>query len=67
MPKELREGLPDDALVSVTVEPESPRRGATTAEELQREIEEARKSFKNPITMEEAVRQIRELRDEWDD
>lgn len=67
LPAELRMGLPDDALVSVTVEPEPKKRGPTTSEELRRQIEEVRKTLKHPITTEEAVRQIRELRDEWDD
>jgi hypothetical protein len=68
LPAELRMGLPEDALVSVTVEPErEEKQGLKTSELLRRQVEEVRKTLKHPITTEEAVRQIRELRDEWDD
>ncbi|GGA89232.1 hypothetical protein GCM10011491_16370 [Brucella endophytica] len=67
LPAELRMGLPDDALVRVTVEPEPETRGPRNAKELEEQIERVRKTLKRTVTTEEAVARIRELRDEWDD
>lgn len=65
LPEELRKGLPDDALVSVTVETETPKREPKS--ELLLELERVRKTLPEFVTVEDAVDRIRGLRSEWDD
>ena len=63
LPKDLRESIATNASVWVTVEeePVSSDRG-----ELLKLLEEARREAKG-VSTDDAVRRIRELRDEWDD
>ena len=62
LPQELREGIPDGALVEIIVTQEE-RQQKSKAELL----EMARKIPKGLSDPQEAVRRIRELRNEWDD
>lgn len=64
LPTDLRVGLPNDAVVRVTVEEE--RRGQSKEEMLQ-QLELVRRTLPRFVTIEEAVARVRELRDEWDD
>lgn len=64
LPAELRTGLSDDALVSVTVEEEQTGEQKLEALLLLSQRQQARSKG---VTTEEAVRRIRTLRDEWDD
>lgn len=67
LPEDLREGLDAGDSVTVTIEPDDRPRGPTV-EELVAQLEALRQNPKWPTTTaEEAVRRIRELRDEWDD
>ncbi len=63
LPKDLRGSIAANASVRVTVqeEPVSSDRG-----ELLKLLEEARREAKG-VSTDDAVRRIRELRDEWDD
>ena len=63
LPKDLRGSIATNASVRVTVEeePVSSDRG-----ELLKLLDEARREAKG-VSMDDAVRRIRELRDEWDD
>ena len=65
LPKDLRDGIPDGALVSVTVAEE--RRKPFSIEELKAQIERAKSDHHEETTIEQAVERIRSLRDEWDD
>lgn len=65
LPEELREGLPADASVKITVEEEQARQ-PLTADEMHQHWVEVRKNLKHEVTVEDAVARIRELRDEWD-
>lgn len=73
LPEDLREGIPEGAEVVVTVEireripfGSNPQRQPMTADELRESIQRYKAQNKNPVTAEEAVARIRELRDEWD-
>ena len=61
LPADLREGLPDGALVTVVIEPETTE--APVAPTLEEIFARARPAF---ATREEADRHIRDLREEWD-
>jgi DNA invertase Pin-like site-specific DNA recombinase len=63
LPEELREGLPNDSVVRVTVELE--RRGQSK-DEMLKQLELVRRTLPRFVTVEEAVARVRELRDEWD-
>jgi hypothetical protein len=68
LPEDLREGLGGAARVRVTVEPSGPpRRKRESWAKIETLMREARSApgFK-PVTSEEAVARVRELRDEWD-
>ncbi len=63
LPHDLRRGMPDNAVVRVTVEEEM-----LTPPDQQKLINlmsQARRSAKK-LALEDAVRRVRELRDEWD-
>ncbi len=64
VPKVLRGNIDASALVKVVVEEEAPIR-RLTLEQLTSMIEKARHG-RTPVTTEEAVARVRELRDEWD-
>ena len=64
LPESLREGIDANALVTVTVQQETPRR-QRTLDDLRQLAEKARQHAKG-VTTEEAVARIRALRDEWD-
>lgn len=73
LPEDLREGIPEGADVSVTVEVRErvpfgpdPNRKPMSPDELRESIRRYKAQNKNPVTAEEAVERIRELRDEWD-
>lgn len=66
LPEELRSGLAADASVRVTVEEEAVP-SASSVEELGRQLQDVRRNLRSRVPLEEAVRRIRELRDEWDD
>ncbi len=65
LPEDLREGIDETGWVTVTIteEQRSPSR-----EKLAQYIEQARERAKsvNGVTTEEAVKRVRDLRDEWD-
>ena len=65
LPDDLREGIPEDALVSVTVAEE--RRSLFSAHELEAQIEAAQEGRRERVAIEEAVDRVRDLRNEWDD
>ncbi|WP_048645354.1 hypothetical protein [Nitratireductor soli] len=67
LPADLRAGLADDALVSITVEEERAQYTSSSAATLKEQLARVRKSLKRPVSSEEAAQRIRELRDEWDD
>ncbi len=75
LPEDLRELLPDAAEVTIEVTVEDDDDDATiappmTTEEavaMMREIQRHVAARGESVTEEEAVRRIRELRDEWDD
>ena len=64
LPDELREGIDPSRHVTVTVVEEEQR---PTRERLVQLLEEARQRSVKDVSTEEAVRRIRDLRDEWDD
>ena len=66
LPDELREGIDPDRHVTVTVVEEEQR---PSREALVQLLEEARRraSSVGDVSTKEAVRRIRDLRDEWDD
>lgn len=66
LPEKLRGEIPVGAMVTVTVQEDHPRR-ALSFKELRERAEQIKSSpgFR-PVNPEEAVRRIRELRDEWD-
>jgi hypothetical protein len=66
LPDELREGIDPSGHVTVTVVEEDQR---PSREKLVRLLEEARQRSRSvgDVSSDEAVRRIRELRDEWDD
>jgi len=64
LPEDLRGQFADDAEVTVTIEEE--QETPLDREKLLALMEEARRHAGN-VTLEEAVRRVRELRDEWDD
>jgi hypothetical protein len=78
LPEDLREGLEKDAKVRVVVEVETPTADSRSAFEIAmsakpinpEDIMEIRRRIladgRPPVSMEEAVARIRELRDEWD-
>lgn len=64
LPDELREGIDPSRHVTVTVVEEAQR---PSREKLVQLLEEARQRSVEDVSTEEAVRRIRDLRDEWDD
>jgi hypothetical protein len=66
LPVELRQGIDNSALVTVTIQEEAGRREPLSLEQLRALIEEAQKESKGG-TIEDAVERVRALRDEWDD
>lgn len=66
LPHDLRGDLPSDAIVSVTIQEEQKKAPPSTPEALKKQIENAQRGQKRPVTIEEAVERIRKLRDEWD-
>ena len=67
LPADLRAGLSDDALVSVTVEEERVRRAPASPESLKAQIDRITKKAGPSVSSKDAVERIRKLRDEWDD
>lgn len=72
LPEDLREGLPEGAMVRIVIDEVPPDAAATdaaprTAEELLEHLRKFRASRPNSVTAEEAVARVRALRDEWDD
>jgi len=65
LPKDMRGTFDKSASVKVVVEEEKPTK-RLTYEQLTALIDKAQKG-KRPVTTEEAVARVRELRDEWDD
>jgi hypothetical protein len=64
LPDELREGIDPSRHVTVTVVEEEQR---PSREKLMQLLKEARQRSAEDVSTEEAVRRIRDLRDEWDD
>jgi hypothetical protein len=64
LPDDLREGIDPSRHVTVTVVEEEQR---PSRERLVQLLEEARQRLVEDVSTEEAVRRIRDLRDEWDD
>ncbi len=64
LPDELRVGIDPNRHVTVTVVEEEQR---PSREKLVQLLEEARQRSVEDVSTEEAVRRIRDLRDEWDD
>ena len=77
LPADLREGIPEGAEVSVTVEvseyrrypgfPPEPERTPVTARELWTSVKEYQASPEFKPATDDPVARIRALRDEWDD
>ena len=63
LPKDLRGSIATNASVRVTVEEEPV---SSDRDELLKLLDEARRGAKG-VSTDDAVRRIRELRDEWDD
>jgi hypothetical protein len=63
LPRDLRAGMPDNAMVRVTVEEEGQK--APDEQKLRDLMNRARRNA-GKLTLEEAVQRVRELRDEWD-
>jgi hypothetical protein len=64
LPENLRADIAPDALVTVTIEEE--RKSPGMAELLSMLEGEAMSREREPISIEEAVRRVRALRDEWE-
>lgn len=68
LPKDLRDKVPGAEKVRLTLEPELASGGRSTLTEILDELRALREAgIIKPISAEEAVARIRELRDEWDD
>ena len=68
LPKDLTDGLPPDALVTVTLEPEEDTNHRRSRAELVALLKAARADIKGEgVSVDEAVNRVRELRDEWED
>ncbi len=68
LPADMREGLEKSATVRVVIEEEDDRDNLAmnTAAEAANAIRQFRKELADKTSSEEAVKRIRELRDEWD-
>lgn len=69
LPEDLREGLQPGATVRVVLEVDDVRieRQAISFEESMRLINEYRRDNPERVSVEDAVRRVRDLRDEWDE
>lgn len=65
LPSDLRGDMRPDAVVRVTIEAE-PVAKPVFGEELRRQLKEVRRRGTPPVSVEEAVKRVRELRDEWE-
>lgn len=63
LPNDMREGIPGDAKVRVTIEEEIQR---PSFSEIRKQLEQVRSKLPRNVTVEEAVQRVRDLRDEWD-
>jgi hypothetical protein len=67
LPQDLREGMGDGARVRVTIERADDGAKRAVWNEIRTHMNELHRSGAlTPVTTEEAVRRVRELRDEWD-
>ena len=67
LPVELREGLPQGAMVSVTVETEDEAARVFDVEAFQKDLARIQAKLGGAVTLEEAAERVRSLRDEWED
>ena len=63
LPRDLRQGMPENAIVRITVEEEIP--SSPDQRKLVALMDQARRGARK-LTLEDAVRRVRKLRDEWD-
>ena len=63
LPRDLRGGMPDNAVVRITVEEEM--QTPPDRHKLMALMNQARRNAKK-VSLEDAVSRVRELRDEWD-
>jgi hypothetical protein len=65
LPSDLLGDIRPDAIVKVTIEQE-PTWNPVSGQDLAQQLREVRQRGAAPVSVEEAVRRIRELRDEWE-